>query len=90
MVHKIDPRAEIALALWGCVAERFDVGNDCPVIAVKSAVVSDYNGVSLSATGSTVIEVNNIGGSLPGRPVFILPLWVILDYFYIWPPGGDI
>jgi len=38
---------EVSLTLWGTTAETFDgVGN--PIIAVKGARISDFNGVSLS------------------------------------------
>lgn len=45
------------LTLWGSTAETFDSSNN-PVVAVKGAKVSDYNGVSLSALSSSVIQVN--------------------------------
>jgi replication factor A1 len=48
--------AEINLTMWGGNAENFDpTGN--PVVAIKGAKVSDYNGVSLSTLGSSVIQV---------------------------------
>ena len=50
--------AEVNLTLWGTTAETFD-GSDNPVVAVKGARVSDYNGVSLSSLSSSVIQVRN-------------------------------
>jgi ssDNA-binding replication factor A large subunit len=48
--------AEVNLTLWGAVAANFDpTGN--PVVAIKGAKVSDFNGVSLSSLGSSVIQV---------------------------------
>jgi ssDNA-binding replication factor A large subunit len=49
--------AEIGLTLWGSVAEKFDPEEEHPVLAVKGAKVTDYNGLSLSAMGSSVIQV---------------------------------
>ena len=48
--------AEINVTIWGSAAESFDpTGN--PVVAIKGAKVSDYNNVSLSTLGSSVIQV---------------------------------
>ena len=50
--------AEINVTLWGGNAENFDpTGN--PVVAIKGVKVSDYNGVSLSTMGSSVIQVTS-------------------------------
>jgi len=49
--------AEINLTLWGSNAENFEGGSN-PVLAVKGCKVSDYNGVSLSALGSSTIQIN--------------------------------
>jgi replication factor A1 len=49
--------AEIGLTLWGSVAEKFDPEEEHPVLAVKGAKVTDYNGLSLTAMGSSVIQV---------------------------------
>ena len=49
--------AEINVTIWGTAAESFDpTGN--PVVAIKGAKVSDYNNVSLSTLGSSVIQVH--------------------------------
>ena len=48
---------EVGLTLWGTLAETFDPSNN-PVVAVKGVKVSDYNGVSLSALSSSVVQVN--------------------------------
>ncbi len=49
--------AEIGLTLWGSVAEKFDPEEEHPILAVKGAKVTDYNGLSLTAMGSSVIQV---------------------------------
>ncbi|KAM7537813.1 hypothetical protein Aperf_G00000060350 [Anoplocephala perfoliata] len=59
----------VRLTLWGQEAINFD-GSNHPVIVVRSARVSDFNGRSLSATGqscvmiapSTVPEANKLKG----------------------------
>lgn len=48
---------EVGLTLWGGTAENFN-GEDFPVVAIKGARVSDYNGVSLSSLSSSVVQVN--------------------------------
>ena len=48
---------EVNLVLWGSNAENFD-GASHPVVAVKGCKVSDFNGVSLSAMGSSTIQIN--------------------------------
>lgn len=48
---------EVSLTLWGEQAEKFE-GGDNPVVAVKGARVSDFNGVSLSLIGSSLLQVN--------------------------------
>ncbi|KAF2347637.1 Replication factor A protein 1 [Trinorchestia longiramus] len=47
----------ISLTLWAEQAEKFD-GSGNPVIAVKGARVSDFNGVSLSLIGSSTLQIN--------------------------------
>ena len=49
-------RAEISLTLWGGHAVNFKIHDDSPVIAVKGARVSDFNGVSLNSLSTTVME----------------------------------
>ncbi|KAH9504580.1 60S acidic ribosomal protein P1 [Bulinus truncatus] len=59
----------INLTLWGEDAVKFD-GQGFPVIAVKGARVSDFNGRSLSVSGSSQLIVN------PGIPeAFTLRGW---------------
>lgn len=48
---------EVNLTLWGNEAEKFD-GTSNPVVAVKAAKVSDFNGRSLSSTMSSTLQVN--------------------------------
>merc|ERR1712142_686695 len=48
---------EVGLTLWGSTAENFDAANN-PVLAIKGAKVSDYNGVSLGTLMSSVLQVN--------------------------------
>lgn len=48
---------EVNMTLWGGLAETFD-GSSNPVVAIKGAKVSDFNGVSLSALSSSVVQVN--------------------------------
>ena len=50
-------KAEISMTLWNGHAVNFKLDYDNPVIAVKGARVTDYNGVSLGSLFSTVIEV---------------------------------
>ena len=50
-------KGEICLTLWNAQAENFDPGNDSPVVVVKGAKVSDYNGVSLASWASTIVQV---------------------------------
>ena len=49
--------AEVTVTMWGSAAENFDPSGN-PVVAIKGAKVSDYNGVSLSTLGSSVIQVH--------------------------------
>lgn len=51
---------DVSLTLWGSKAETFDGANH-PVICVKGAKVSDYNGVSLSTLSSSVLQVRHRG-----------------------------
>ncbi|CAL1288199.1 unnamed protein product [Larinioides sclopetarius] len=48
---------EVNLTLWGKEAESFD-GSLNPVVAVKGARVSDFNGKSLSVTMSSSMQIN--------------------------------
>ena len=48
---------EVGLTLWGTTAENFDP-TGYPVVAIKGAKVSDYNGVSLSFLSSSVVQIN--------------------------------
>ncbi|KAF8786558.1 replication protein A 70 kDa DNA-binding subunit-like [Argiope bruennichi] len=48
---------EVNLTLWGKEAENFD-GSLNPVVAVKGARVSDFNGKSLSVTMSSSMQIN--------------------------------
>lgn len=48
---------EVSLTLWGSDAEKFD-GSLNPVVAVKGAKVSDFNGRSLSLTMSSTMQIN--------------------------------
>ena len=54
---------EVNLTLWGGTAEKFN-GENNPILAVKGAKVSDYNGVSLSALSSSTLQIN------PGVTIF--------------------
>jgi replication factor A1 len=48
----------IRVTLWGAQAENFhDAGNN-PIIAIKGARVSDYNGRTLSTSGSSTVAMN--------------------------------
>lgn len=47
----------IRLTLWSQQAENFN-NNQHPVLAIKGAKTSDYNGISLSTTQSTLINLN--------------------------------
>ncbi len=48
---------EVNLTLWGTAAEKFEGANN-PVVAIKGAKVSDYNGVSLGGLSSSVIQID--------------------------------
>jgi replication factor A1 len=48
--------AEINVTMWGTTAENFDPSGN-PVVAIKGCKVSDFNGVSLSTLGSSVVQV---------------------------------
>ena len=48
---------EVGLTLWGATAQNFD-GTNNPILAIKGAKVSDYNGVSLGTLMSSVLQVN--------------------------------
>jgi len=51
-------KGEICLTLWNAHAESFDPGHDdYPVVAVKGAKVTDFNGVSLGTWASTIVQV---------------------------------
>ena len=48
---------EVRLTVWGGSADSFNQSGN-PVVAVKGCKVSDFSGVSLSALGSSVIQIN--------------------------------
>ena len=49
----------ITLCIWGEFAHKFDLGSDeHPVVAVKRATVSDFNGKSLNSNDDSHIVVN--------------------------------
>lgn len=48
---------EVRLTLWGTQAENFD-GSTQPIVAVKGAKVSDFNGCSLSTLSSSCMQMN--------------------------------
>jgi len=48
---------EVGLTLWGTTAENFSAENN-PILAIKGARVSDYDGVSLSTGFSSVLQIN--------------------------------
>ncbi|XP_015920041.1 replication protein A 70 kDa DNA-binding subunit [Parasteatoda tepidariorum] len=48
---------EVSLTLWGSDAEKFD-GTSNPVIAVKGARVSEFNGRTLSVSMSSSMQIN--------------------------------
>ena len=50
---------DINFTIWGTKAETFEPAGN-PVVCVKGAKVSDFNGVSISALSSSVIQVNLI------------------------------
>ncbi|XP_076031483.1 replication protein A 70 isoform X2 [Oratosquilla oratoria] len=52
-----DTNREVRLTLWGNQAETFD-GSLQPVVAVKGAKLSDYNGRSLSLLASSSLQLN--------------------------------
>ncbi|XP_068206149.1 replication protein A 70 kDa DNA-binding subunit isoform X2 [Palaemon carinicauda] len=52
-----DTKHEVRVTLWGTNAENFD-GSLQPVLAIKGAKVSDFNGVSLSLLSSSSFQVN--------------------------------
>jgi len=47
----------INITLWGETAEKFE-GSSNPVIAIKNALVSDFNGVSLSCNSQSTMQIN--------------------------------
>lgn len=47
----------VTVTLWGEVAETFD-GSGQPIVAIKSAKLSDYGGRSLSASFSSTLMIN--------------------------------
>eukprot|EP00096_Caligus_rogercresseyi_P011103 TRINITY_DN4278_c0_g1_i1.p1 TRINITY_DN4278_c0_g1~~TRINITY_DN4278_c0_g1_i1.p1 ORF type:complete len:658 (-),score=261.21 TRINITY_DN4278_c0_g1_i1:112-2004(-) len=49
--------SEVNVTIWGSHADNFE-GSGFPVVAIKGAKVSDYNGVSLSALTSSTIQIN--------------------------------
>ncbi|XP_047474800.1 replication protein A 70 kDa DNA-binding subunit-like isoform X1 [Penaeus chinensis] len=52
-----DTNREVRLTLWGRQAENFD-GSQQPVLAVKGAKLSDFNGRSLSLMSSSTLQIN--------------------------------
>ena len=48
---------EVTLTLWGSQAESFDAAGN-PVVAIKGARLSDFNGCSLSSGGNSKIQLN--------------------------------
>lgn len=52
-----DTNHEVRVTLWGTSAENFD-GSLQPVLAIKGARVSDFNGVSLSLLSSSSFQIN--------------------------------
>jgi len=48
---------EVNLTLWGSYAENWAEANN-PILAIKGARVSDYNGVSLNSGYSSVMQIN--------------------------------
>ena len=48
---------EVQLTLWGGMAENYSEAAN-PIVAIKGARVSDYNGVSLSSGFQSVIQFN--------------------------------
>lgn len=47
---------QVRLTIWGNAAENFD-GTQQPVLAVKGAKLSDFNGRSLSLLSSSTLQV---------------------------------
>jgi replication factor A1 len=57
-LHLVDnSNCAVSCTLWGKQAEDFDA-QDNPVVLLKGAKLSDYNGRSLSVTGQTVMQIN--------------------------------
>lgn len=52
-----DTNREVRLTLWGTTAESFD-GSQQPILAVKGARLSDFNGRSLSLLSSSSFQIN--------------------------------
>ncbi|XP_042880445.1 replication protein A 70 kDa DNA-binding subunit-like isoform X2 [Penaeus japonicus] len=52
-----DTNREVRLTIWGNAAENFD-GTQQPVLAVKGAKLSDFNGRSLSLLSSSTLQIN--------------------------------
>ncbi|XP_043191580.1 replication protein A 70 kDa DNA-binding subunit-like [Amphibalanus amphitrite] len=48
---------EVTLTLWGSQAESFDAAGN-PVVAIKGARLSDFNGCSLSSGGNSKLQLN--------------------------------
>ncbi|XP_040583341.1 replication protein A 70 kDa DNA-binding subunit [Lepeophtheirus salmonis] len=48
---------EVNVTVWGTMADTFE-GSNFPVVAIKGAKVSDYNGVSLSTLISSTVQMN--------------------------------
>ncbi|KAK8719691.1 hypothetical protein OTU49_013857, partial [Cherax quadricarinatus] len=52
-----DTNREVRVTLWGTTAENFD-GSQQPVLAIKGAKLSDFNGRSLSLLSSSSFQIN--------------------------------
>ena len=49
----------ITICIWGDFANKFDLGSDeHPVVAIKRATVSEFNGKSLNSNDDSQIVVN--------------------------------
>ncbi|XP_042217254.1 replication protein A 70 kDa DNA-binding subunit-like [Homarus americanus] len=52
-----ETQREVRLTLWGSQAENFD-GSQQPIVAVKGAKLSDFNGRCLSTIASSAVQIN--------------------------------
>ena len=60
LMDQSDGGKTIRLTLWGEQAEAFDESLAKPVLAIKGARVSDYDGRSLSSSRGSMMEINPI------------------------------